>query len=134
MTAVILFSGALCAQTRNVVLTWTASVTPTVTYNVYRAPAPCAPLPTTFAKRNATPVTATTFTDSAVATGTYCYYVTAAASSGLESIPSNTTGAAIEAPPQPPTNANAQVVVVVNVTVNGAQAQPAQGKKAPAKR
>lgn len=118
LTAVIIFAGALCAQNRSVDLSWTASVTPGVTYNVYRAPAACSPLPTNFVKQNAAPIATTSFSNTGVPTGTYCYYVTAAAA-GLESGPSNNAGAAVG--PIAPTGLTVTVQVAVNVTVNGVQ-------------
>ena len=92
----------------SVALTWTVSVTGTVTgQNVYRAPwalpsGPCG----TFAKINAAPLaaSATSSTDSTVVPGgAYCYAVTAiapapAGESGLSNIVQN-----VQIPPAPPT-------------------------------
>jgi hypothetical protein len=94
----------LSAQTRSVVLNWTASTSTggTLTYNVYRATATCATAAATnFSKVGMASAGAVTYTDSAVAAGvTYCYYVTAYMNS-LESVPSNKAEAAII--PLPPT-------------------------------
>jgi hypothetical protein len=82
---------------RNTVLTW-ADADTGVTFNVYRASGVC-PATTgagTWTKLNAVPVTALTYTDLTVGGvgSTYCYYVTAL-SGGIESAPSNMTGAII---------------------------------------
>ncbi len=109
-----LLGGLLFAQSgRQVVLTWNASTSPGVTYNVYRAAGTCqAP----FSKISTAPVTALTYTDTNVAVGTYCYQVTAAAA-GLESVPSNNSEAPV--PPYPPSGLTISVQVAVNVQVNG---------------
>ena len=76
-----------------VILSWTASATSGATYNVYRQRA-CSG---NFAQINASAVTTTTYTDAAVAPGeTYCYQVTAVASS-LESSPTTPAPATIPA-------------------------------------
>jgi hypothetical protein len=93
------------AQTHNVALTWTASAdaaaNPSLTYNIYRSSA-CSG---TFAKLNTAPVAATTYLDSAVLPGTYCYQATAVLA-GVESVPSNQAVAVVPAPltltPGPP--------------------------------
>jgi hypothetical protein len=115
--AIALFSSALFGFTilatpalaqHTVTLSWTASVTSGVTYNVYRQQA-CSG---NFAQINSSAVTATAFTDSAVAPGeTYCYQVTASLS-GVESTVSSPASATIPAaPPQSLTSpANARTV------------------------
>jgi hypothetical protein len=76
-----------------VALSWTASTTSGVTYNVYRQQA-CSG---NFAQINTSSVTVTTYVDSAVAPGeTYCYQVTALLS-GVESTASNPAPATIQA-------------------------------------
>lgn len=65
------------------ILSWTASTTPNVTYNVYRATALAGPFTTPL---NSSPITGTTFTDTAVQAGqTYYYVATAVAANGTES-------------------------------------------------
>ena len=77
----------------SVALSWTASATSGATYNVYRQQA-CSG---NFTQINGSAVTATTYTDAAVASGeTYCYQVTADLS-GVESTPSNPAPATIPA-------------------------------------
>ena len=106
--AAILLSSALCvltaapvrAQTHSVALTWTASASaaanPSLTYNVYRSPG-CSG---TFTRLNSSSVTATSFTDASLASGTYCYQVTAVLN-GTESAPSSQAAAVVPAPAPP---------------------------------
>ena len=69
------------------VLTWTASTTPNVTYNVFRATASTGPFTTPL---NSSPITGTTYTDTSVAAGqTYYYVATAVAAGGTQSAPSS---------------------------------------------
>jgi hypothetical protein len=85
-----LFATPALAQ-HTVALSWTASSTSGVTYNVYRQQA-CSG---NVAQINSIAVTATVYTDSAVAPGeTYCYQVTALLS-GVESTASSPTPATI---------------------------------------
>lgn len=49
----------ILAQSRSVTITWIASTTPGVTYNVLHSPAPSGP----FTPVNTAPITGTTFTD-----------------------------------------------------------------------
>lgn len=106
---------AASAQTHDVALSWTASVSTGVTgYNVYRAP--CTGTITggvcsadgAFAKLTTTLVSGTTYTDSTVAAGnSYDYYVTAvcATCNPQESAPSNKVAPTIPGnQPLPPTN------------------------------
>lgn len=71
----------LAAQiTHSVALSWTASTTSGATYNVYRLTGACpaALSLAAFTKLTSTPITALSYTDSAVTAGTtYCYAVTA---------------------------------------------------------
>jgi hypothetical protein len=77
-------------------LTWTASTTPNVTYNVYRATASTGPFTTPM---NASPITGTTYTDTTVQAGqTYYYVVTAVISSGQESAYSSPASGTIPSP------------------------------------
>lgn len=89
----------------NVSVAWTASTTPNVTYNVYRAKATCASA-TTFSKINTTAITTVNYLDPNVAVGTYCYYATAflTNASPQESVPSNKGEVTIASQPNPPTN------------------------------
>lgn len=73
------------AAPRSVVLSWTASTSPSVTYNVYRSTASGGP----YAKLNPEPVTGTTFTDTTVQSGQTYYYVATAVAGGIESVHSN---------------------------------------------
>ncbi len=85
-----LFATPALAQ-HTVALSWTASTTSGVTYNVYRQQA-CSG---NFSQINASAVTTTVYTDSAVAPGeTYCYQVTALMSA-VESTVSNPAPATI---------------------------------------
>ncbi len=68
-------------------LSWTASTTPNVTYNVYRASSSTGPFTTPL---NTSPITGTTFKDtSVIAAQIYYYVVTAVASDGTQSAPSS---------------------------------------------
>jgi hypothetical protein len=90
-------------------LSWTAVTTCTdgtsctvVGYNVYKASAACpaSGLPTG-AVKIASAITATTFVDTPLVPGTYCYYVTAiggTGSNGAESAASNTSSGILAAP------------------------------------
>ena len=94
-------------------LTWTASVTPNVTYNVYRIQCSTAQDNKLSVKHNATctgtqtkvasNLAAVMFVDLSVQPGTsYEYYVTAVDSTANESVPSNTEVGTIA--PLAPTN------------------------------
>jgi hypothetical protein len=77
--------GVAVAHTAN--LSWTASTTPNVTYNVYRAAASTGPFTTPL---NSSPIMGTTYTDTSVQAGQAYYYVTTAvASNGTQSAASN---------------------------------------------
>jgi hypothetical protein len=68
-------------------LTWTASTTPNVTYNVYRAASASGPFTTPL---NSSPISGTAFTDTTVQAGQTYYYVAAAvATNGSQSVVSN---------------------------------------------
>jgi hypothetical protein len=86
--------------THSDVLTWTASTTTGVTYNVYRAPGTCS-TSSIFASL-ATGVSPVTYTDASPLVGVQCYYVTAAVN-GVESVPSNKISVTSLVLPQPPT-------------------------------
>lgn len=112
----LLLAGAVVAQTptqHKVTLAWADTVNPAgTTYNVYRAPGACSGTPT-YAKI-AGDVAAKTYEDIGVATGNYCYAVTAQAS-GMESDKSVPALAAV--PPFAPDNLSIKVEVTVSVTV-----------------
>jgi hypothetical protein len=68
-------------------LSWTASTTPGVTYNIYRASASTGPFTTPL---NSSPISGLTFTDTSVLAGqTYYYVVTAVASNNSQSADSS---------------------------------------------
>jgi hypothetical protein len=81
-----------CATTarcqHNVQLTWLASpdaaANPSLTYNVYRS----LTCDGTFSKLNSSPVANTSYLDTSVLAGSYCYQVTSLLS-GIEGSPSN---------------------------------------------
>jgi len=69
------------------ILSWTASTTPNVTYNVYRASALIGPFTTPV---NSSPISGTTFTDTSVQAGqTYYYVATAVDMNGNQSADSS---------------------------------------------
>ena len=83
------------AGSHTVSLNWTASTTPSVNYNVYRSGTSGGP----YTKLTASPVSATSYIDSAVLAGQTYYYVTTAVASGnTESAYSNEAPAAIPFP------------------------------------
>lgn len=108
-----LVCGIAFAQTptHSATLTWTDTVNPSgTTYDVYRATAAC---PTggvigtlTYTLLNSTPLSVMTYTDTTVtAATTYCYYLTAVGTTGLQSAPSGTVQGTIPStfPPGTPT-------------------------------
>jgi hypothetical protein len=79
-------------QTHFVALSWTASTSPGVAYNVYRGTVSGGP----YVKLNSATVPGTSYTDSPVASGqTYFYVVTAVDSNNIESAYSNEVSAAV---------------------------------------
>jgi len=90
---------------RTVTVTWDASTTQGVSYNVYRQPAACATSGAA-AKLNASPLTVLTYTDSDVPVGTWCYWATSylVAAETQESAPSNKAEVVIIPQPSPPQN------------------------------
>ena len=77
-------------------LSWTASTSTVVGYNIYRGTVSGGPYTV---KLNATPVSGTSYTDTAVVAGqAYYYVVTAVDSSGVESVYSNQASATIPTP------------------------------------
>jgi fibronectin type 3 domain-containing protein len=68
-------------------LSWTASTTPNVTYNVYRSTVSTGPFTTPL---NSSPISGTTFKDTSVKAGqTYYYVATAVAPGGTQSAESS---------------------------------------------
>jgi hypothetical protein len=86
------------AQTvHKVLIAWTDTVNPSgTTYTIYRASATCSTNPTL--TKLASGITASTYTDSSVSAGNFCYAVTANGPGG-ESAFSNEAPAVIVAPP-----------------------------------
>jgi len=77
-------------------LSWTASTTPNVTYNVYRATSSSGPFTTPL---NTSPISGTTYIDTSVQAGqTYYYVATAVASDGTQSADSSPVQATIPSP------------------------------------
>lgn len=78
-------------------LSWTASAdagaNPTLTYNIFRSSTTCASA-TSFTQLNTAPITGTTYTDSTVTPGNYCYEATSVLN-GVQSADSNTAQAVI---------------------------------------
>lgn len=92
----------------HVCLTWIASTTPSVTYNVYRA--------TTAGGENfgtplnASPISVLFFYDTTVAIGTtYFYKMVAVGSGGVLSVPTSEVSAQIPVPPNSPTTPAAAI-------------------------
>lgn len=86
---------AIAGGSHSVSLSWTASTSTVVGYNVYRGTVTSGP----YTLVNSSLVTGTTYTDLAVASGqTYFYVVTAVNSSGTESVYSNQASAAVPTP------------------------------------
>lgn len=77
-------------------LSWTASSTANVTYNVYRSTSAAGPFTTPL---NSSPISGTTYSDTAVQPGqTYYYAVTAVASNGTQSATTSPVQATIPSP------------------------------------
>lgn len=114
LTALFIAITAYGQTGRSVSLNWTASVTASVSYNAYRATGTCATA-SGFTKINSSAIGTTSYSDTTMpATGTFCYYVTAAAG-GLESAPSNKAEAAV--PPAPATGLSAVVPATAQVRI-----------------
>ena len=98
----LIFFGAWApADAHSVSLSWTASTDSVAGYNIYRLAGACpASGSTGFTKITAAIVTGTTYTDSSITPGAYCYYATSTVN-GAESAPSNFASAVIL--PAPPT-------------------------------
>jgi hypothetical protein len=89
--------GGLCVSglPHSVSVSWTASTSQNVTYNVYRSTVSSGP----YTKMTSQPVSATTYTDNTVQGGqVYFYVATAVDSSGNESVNSNQAQAVIPSP------------------------------------
>jgi hypothetical protein len=111
----LILSGPLFSQNgtpHGVFLNWTASTSPSVTYNVYRGTSASGP----WAKLNSAPLTGTTYLDpvsNVLTSTTYSYAVTAVdPTTGSESVFSNiaidTTPAAFPVNPGPPSGCTAK--------------------------
>jgi fibronectin type 3 domain-containing protein len=88
----------------SVSLSWTASTSTVVGYNVYRGTTTGGP----YTKISAAPVAGTVFTDSSVIAGTtYFYVATAVDSSGNESVNSNEATVTVPKNPNPPSGLKA---------------------------
>src|ERR1700682_5201994 len=97
----IFFCDAAHAEAHSVSLSWTASTDNVAGYNIYRLAGACPTSGSTgFTKITAAIVTGTTYTDSSITPGAYCYYATSTLN-GAESAPSNFASAVIL--PAPPT-------------------------------
>ena len=106
IVAVVLLSLSAFAQTQHkVVLSWSASPTSGVTYNIYRSTATGA-CGTTKIVSN---VSVLTYTDSSVANGANYFYAVSAQNSGGESACTNEVQVLIPVPPAAPTNLGATV-------------------------
>lgn len=104
---ILLAAASAMAAPHSVVLNWTASTDIGIAYNMYRLNGSCPTgAPSGFTKINTASITGTTFTDSGMAPGSYCYYMTATLN-GAESVPSNTAAAVIL--PAAPTGLQATV-------------------------
>ncbi len=83
----ILGHGCLTTPAHQATLNWTASTTPNVTYNVYRAASFSGPFITPL---NGSPINGTTYVDTVVIAGqTYYYVATAVDTNGDESVDSS---------------------------------------------
>ena len=106
-----------------VTISWTASTTAGVSYNVYRFTGACPG--STFTKITASPITATTYDDASVTGGaTYCYYATSylATANPNESVPSNKAAATVPGDqPNPPTQLTVNPATATVITGNKQQ-------------
>ena len=91
---------ALSAGAQDTKLSWDASTTPAVTYNVYHKPSACNST-AAFVKISTAPVTVLTFTHVNAPMGVSCYAVRSEAG-GAESVNSNLLQVVLQ--PAPPTN------------------------------
>jgi hypothetical protein len=130
--AMTLAAPAARAQ-HSVTLNWTASTdaaaNPSLTYNVYRSPT-CTG---TFAKRNASPVAATSYVESGVLPGSYCYQVTSVLS-GAEGAPSNQAAVLIPTPTLPQQSTcvhRGSLAAWLRCVASVQHSQPKRGKPAP---
>ena len=98
LTLFLWVAAPIFAQTpHSVQLTWDDTNNPPGTsYNVYRLSGVCPAtvVPNSFSKVNSALITALTFTDSPIALGPFCYYVTAT-NGTLESAPSTSVATTV---------------------------------------
>ncbi len=88
-------TGIQTAISHSVTLSWTASTSTVVGYNIYRSTVPGGP----YTLVTSSPVSTTTYTDTTVQAGvTYYYVVTAVDASGNESVYSNEASASVPTP------------------------------------
>ena len=101
---VVLLFAVPCAAQTSVSLSWDASATPGVSYNLYRTKtaAGCATAGPGCIKVNTAPISALTFSDTVAASGRWFYVVRAVDVDGVESVNSNEL--AVILPPSPPSN------------------------------
>jgi hypothetical protein len=97
---VLLLLCALSVAAQDTKLSWDASTTPAVTYNVYHKASPCSST-VAFSKLNTAPVGVLTFTHINAPVGVSCYAVRSEVG-GAESANSNLLQVSL--PPAPPTN------------------------------
>src|SRR5215472_3435288 len=108
LLAALVFALASVAHAQgghSVTLSWLASTSPNVTYNVYRGTVSGGP----YSQINTAPVNALTFLDSGVSNGTTYFYVVRSYDGTVESANSNQVSAVIPPAPAPPTSVTAIV-------------------------
>lgn len=111
LCALFLCAASVKAQeTRSAILTWTASTTLGVSYNVYRAQTSG----TYTTSLNAAPVAALTFTDGTILSGQTYFYIVRAVLNGIESV--NSTEVSTVVKPSSPGGVKITVTVTVAVT------------------
>ena len=101
---VVLLFAVPCAAQSSISLSWDASATPGVSYNLYRTKTSggCATVNPGCVKVNTTPISVLTFTDSVAASGRWFYVARAVDADAIESANSNEL--AVILPPAPPAN------------------------------
>jgi hypothetical protein len=104
LVALLYVASAQAQSTHSVTLNWNASVDGGAV-SVYRAAGACSTNPTSYTQIKAG-VATTSYVDTAVPVGTYCYRVTTVVS-GAESVPSTNANAPVL--PQPPQSLTVQV-------------------------
>lgn len=105
LITLLLLCGISAAATHSVLLTWTASATSGVTYNIYRSTVAGSCQTTSLA----TGLTALTFTDNAVTAGATYFYTVDAQKGGEKSACAAEVQVLIPVPPAPPSGFSATV-------------------------